>query len=762
MLTRKFSLTISLVAILCAIGPPNIVLAVETRTAREMTTSAPPAQARALAVKVIEAYGGAEKLKNLETLMYKAKAHVKEYSMISDAANTFECEIVSKGDKTRTELVVMGQQLITGYNGIISWTKQGDYVAPTDAKTSLRVRQEVEHGLKLLDDLANKNTSISSGTSKLINGRQCSCLIIKASDGLPTNFYIDPDTYLVTRSEYAGIDPEQGLRAVKVTDYSDYRPIFGTSLPFKTIEYNGEKIIAETLLSDVELVSSGDDSIFEMPAETDLARLKKGPIQVPFDFRANEIIVKARVNDTTDAYFIVDTGATMTVIRDSDATKFGATQESANLMTTGFGSMKTGFIKLKSIAFGDFVLENITVVITDLRGFSDFPGNKPVGVIGADILRRFLVTIDYENGLLTFADPHTVKVPPGAMVIETQPALGVAGLVVEGKLDGKPLTFLVDTGAAFNNASEPLVKSIIKGALLPVGNVRGLEGKKIATASVMFKNVKIGPLTVSRPVFAVAPQLEAGAQGGIIANGSLAILGNPFWSQFRLTVDYRNQRLIIERPKSPEQIEDAKDEIEKVHLKYWRTHDGKAAAAQLRELSRRYEQKSWLASAALCLARTAYIQAEQLNKTENSKSENTAMAQIMADCHKAETLATSSKNKGVLAEVLSTNALLQLKFTKPGSLQECRSLLARADGLAPMNNTLTLACYWLNREKKAAPLILDKLLMIDPSNWDALWEKYKNAEKEGNKTEMALVAHQLKRYYSGIAEVDALRTASGG
>ncbi len=118
---------------------------------------------------------------------------------------------------------------------------------------------------------------------------------------------------------------------------------------------------------------------------------------------------------------------------------------------------------------------------------------SPIGLLGANILKRFLVTIDYPNRKIILADPHTVTVPPNACVINTKPAMGNLGVVIEGVLDKTlNIPLLVDTGAAFNNISAGLVKPLIKEKLLPVSKILGLDGQQVDVGAVQLNSLQMG------------------------------------------------------------------------------------------------------------------------------------------------------------------------------------------------------------------------------------------------------------------------------
>ncbi len=156
-------------------------------------------------------------------------------------------------------------------------------------------------------------------------------------------------------------------------------------------------------------------------------------------------------------------------------------------MTTGSGSIQTEALKVDKFIIGELPLTNIPFATADLSTFGTSPSTRTAGLIGANVLKRFLMTIDYENQKITFADPTKVELAPGATAVSTIPSLGMAGIAVEGNLDGKQkVTFLIDTGAAFDNISESKVSSILTGPLFKVGLLKGLDGKVVSTASARF------------------------------------------------------------------------------------------------------------------------------------------------------------------------------------------------------------------------------------------------------------------------------------
>lgn len=528
----------------------------ESKASKEGKKADPAAYA--LGQKVLEAIGGYEKFKAFNDKPCRASGKIIQTSGLSGNKNAFDCQLLIKREKEKITISMLGQPLVTVYDGKVCWTQQGDTVVPADAITAKRIEEDINHGLLLLESLHSPNTRMELGKPQTIDGRACDTLIVYFTDGKPTNFAVDKETHLVLASSYPGVDLEQGLNADKTYHYADYRKIEGTMQPYKVLEYSGNTMVSETQITEVAIDNSITDDTFRMPVEKMPVRLSAGAVSFPFEYSANEILVRAKINGSKDLKFILDTGATQSILDASLLKKEGANMNLGEVnsqgiaMTTGAGSIQAGSINLKSLTLGDMELNNVPVAVADLSTFDQVQKDRPAGLIGANILKRFLVTVDYENSRITLEDPNKVTVPDGAIILNTKPSLGMAGLAVEGSLDGKNnISFLIDTGAAFNNISETKVKNLVPNPLYRIGMLKGLDGKVVETGAAKFEYLDIDKLRIDGPVFSIAPANGPDkAPSGIITSGDLAIIGNPLLSRYKVTFDYRNQRLILTQSKS--------------------------------------------------------------------------------------------------------------------------------------------------------------------------------------------------------------------
>ncbi len=524
--------------------------------------------AQVFAEKIIQTYGGAEVVRKVAYMGSRSFGRVIDYSTMSNASNSFDCTELSKGEKMRIEVNMMGVPEITAFNGQHGWIKQGEQTIETTKLMDMRIKDDLEHdGLLLLLKLLKPNTKLDLLGKQTVLGRPCQILKVTVGDGTPTLIYADQTTHLILKSKSEGIDTELGIAALKTYIYEDYRPLLGSQFPYKVTEYSGPKKVSEIVLAKIEQCEL-DDKIFEMP-QSEAALLDKGQeISLPFDYLSNEIVIRARVNGQDDLLFIVDTGATQSLIDKSEAQKLGGFKDSSLTMTTGSGSMSLGYMTLSGLSLDSITLKNVQFAVADLSSFSQILGKHPAGLIGADILRRFLVTIDYENQELTLANPDsTIVLAADAIVLPTKPSLGMSGILLDGELDGQRVPFLVDSGAAFNNISTKLASPILARKplpVLPIGTVEGLDGKKVKIGCVQFGQLKIGPLTIADPVFSLAP--SDSNPTGVISTGDLAILGNPLWCRYKMTIDYKNERLILNRSKEVLEGEQLVNQLQAVEM----------------------------------------------------------------------------------------------------------------------------------------------------------------------------------------------------
>jgi predicted aspartyl protease len=741
-------------AVGAAVDKEQSAVSVNSDKAAASSTGVKPADdaAHQLANQIVDAVGGMAKVKEIYEAPTRSKGKITDLSAISGAANTFDAEVLSIRDKLRITVTIMGQPTVTGYNGSTSWMQQGDQVFPSDPITTQRIAEDTRHGTPLILKFQNPETIMETVPDKIVDGKPCAGLKVMADDGKPTTFYADKSTHLIMRSEYGGLDFEQGVPALKCVNYYDYRPLLGSLVSYKSIEYTADKKTSESVINSIELDRSVDDSVFEMPAAIKIAGLENGPVSIPFEYIANEIVVKAKVNGGEDYRFLIDTGATQNVMDQAVASSLGPVSKSNLTLTTGSGFVHMGYIELNSVEFGGLNLKHVPMAVNDMPAFAQIHP-RPAGILGANVLRRFLVTIDYDQRRLILADPASVKVPLGATVVEAQPAFGAAGLSVEAKLDDSlKLTFLVDTGAAFNSVPENLIKSVLTMPLLTVGNVQGVEGSKIIIGSVQLKSVTLGEVTVNDPVFSVAPALaNQKLPPGLFSGSALGIMGNPFWSQFRLTVDYRNGRLILQKSKANPLAEELQIALKKADGRLIRDRNYDAAISEFERIGAIAQRENIQELAAQIAASKSWAYFQKAVATDKPADAQAAMEHF----NSSFSLTQEGKYKEIAAKLVAEKAIYLLNTQKtPSDILLARRLLQEASGYYEAQPEVLVGVSILFEkigDLAMSQKMVDQALLSAPANWQALSQRYDLAKKQGKTAELNTITALIKHYWPGVA-----------
>ncbi len=149
------------------------------------------------------------------------------------------------------------------------------------------------------------------------------------------------------------------------------------------------------------------------------------------------IQVEGRIGDQTHLKFILDTGATISMVGQRVAEKLKLDAHPAQSFNFD-RNLQWATATLPEVQFGPIRAGNVAVLVGDLARYSDFAG-KADAIIGMDLLQLSNVAIDFGAGVLIF-DPA----PQKAYLAGGDPMMKC--LVVELQVQDRPVHLLVDTG----------------------------------------------------------------------------------------------------------------------------------------------------------------------------------------------------------------------------------------------------------------------------------------------------------------------------
>ena len=141
----------------------------------------------------------------------------------------------------------------------------------------------------------------------------------------------------------------------------------------------------------------------------------KNPYQnkvlMPFQLINNLVVIPVRINNSDTLKFILDTGASRTLI-----TELGVNQEfqinyadSTNLRGLGRDGIVKALLSYENEIFLSKIEgknHSVVLLLESILNLSAYMGIQVNGLIGYDIFKNFTVEIDYQKGELTFFDPN--------------------------------------------------------------------------------------------------------------------------------------------------------------------------------------------------------------------------------------------------------------------------------------------------------------------------------------------------------------------
>jgi len=257
---------------------------------------------------------------------------------------------------------------------------------------------------------------------------------------------------------------------------------------------------------------------------------------IPFELSDYLILVKCRINDSKEFYnFVLDTGGIMAIDK----------KLADDLKLKRLGPQA----KIDTLRLGEFAVEKVFAITSfDLTIFKASYGINLSGIIGSNLLDRFIVTIDYEKRQLVLStDMESLAAakksnPDGYLLKFSKHPVNTAPMI-KGKLNGKiEVEAMIDTGQPYSLVL-PL-KELERAGVLQQKNTRKAKGVIIqwpgttpaGNVLARLNSFETDGLKLNRvmTVFAELPPLL-----------SVPLLGGDFLSRYRLTMDWLHEEILL-------------------------------------------------------------------------------------------------------------------------------------------------------------------------------------------------------------------------
>lgn len=274
----------------------------------------------------------------------------------------------------------------------------------------------------------------------------------------------------------------------------------------------------------------------------------RAALKIPFELVDNLIYVQTRVNDSVPLWFILDTGASASILNERVAKELGLRAGRRERGTGTGGAIEVGMIDHVSLSLPGVTVTDQTIGAFPLDTFAPVAARSVGGIIGYDFIKEFVVEIDYSRRVINLYDPKTFSYRGAGQLIPLRIARTPfidAKLLIEGHA---PIvgSFEVDTGSdSAVSLNSPFVK---KNRLLSVirSTVETPEDEELGGKSRSFvgrvKGFQVGKFVLENPVVLLSEDTE----GAMADEGNAGPIGNQVFSRFKVTIDYSRSRMYLE------------------------------------------------------------------------------------------------------------------------------------------------------------------------------------------------------------------------
>jgi predicted aspartyl protease len=276
------------------------------------------------------------------------------------------------------------------------------------------------------------------------------------------------------------------------------------------------------------------------------------PVEVPFEFVHNQIVVAVKIAGKGPYSMLVDTDTDPSAIDLATAREIGLKLDSKGLPASG-GGTETNLVqptRMPTVELGGVIARDVAAAAIDLTKLSAKLGRPLHGVLGFSFLKDRIIQIDYAASKIRFYtespylgiqnSPNTVNIIAVAFHYDD-------GVLIDSVLiNGQKLKATLDTGSSGAFALTPEGVATLG---LDEAAEQG-EGKKsigyngeYESKSGTLKSVRIGRLSIES-----APATFWPAGSGHDKRRFQVNIGNGFFKDYLMTFDFRAKLVVFEMP----------------------------------------------------------------------------------------------------------------------------------------------------------------------------------------------------------------------
>ncbi len=260
-------------------------------------------------------------------------------------------------------------------------------------------------------------------------------------------------------------------------------------------------------------------------------------------------MVRASLNGAAPAWFLIDTGSTLSALDSVYAASLGL-QGAGTVQVQGVGAQAAiHLVRLDSLTItgeddARFVVRGMHCTVTHFGDeLAEGQGPRLAGILGGDVLARAVIDLDFDAGTVGFVAREAYAPPPGADTLRL--VLGNGVPVTEATLDSADTgLFRLDSGSAngvdLHRAFAAAHDVASRAACAVHAEALGLGGA-VALRYFRARALTLGARTVRVPLASTS----ASAVGAFASEDYAGNIGVEILRHFRCAFDYEGRRAYL-------------------------------------------------------------------------------------------------------------------------------------------------------------------------------------------------------------------------
>ncbi len=266
---------------------------------------------------------------------------------------------------------------------------------------------------------------------------------------------------------------------------------------------------------------------------------------IPFRYENKHIFIDVEINGVS-YNFLFDSGADFNIVDLNHIENIDFKKVSkAKISGSSFKKQKIQLIEVSKLSISEIEFNNLGAAIMDLSFINNhYPcSSKPVsGIIGANLLRKLNLQIDYKNQKIIFSDKISNFDLPNELLQFEMVSKSWGSPLVNVNINGIDKRFIIDTGSSGKITTGKEFKEsldLTKDKINYISVTKEDKLKKEYTnLYAQVEHIYIGDLELINQIIS----LEKGVS---------SLIGNELFENFIITFDWKNNILFLEKINDP-------------------------------------------------------------------------------------------------------------------------------------------------------------------------------------------------------------------